>query len=193
MEIVKIKSINEYKRLIAEFYKDDPYFINNKNGLIDLVCRESSAFYKLTQQEMIAVSSGGRIDCFCTLIWHKNDPDNLMIAFFECRKDCFDEVGFLLDYAASFGKRLGCKKMIASLDGHCNNSVGFLSNGDDRPGFGQSYNPLFYNDIFKKLNFNEIKLVSYCEDIAKLNTKWFDFAKKRMVLGVDINLSFNED
>ena len=180
MEMIKIKSVQEYKRIAVQFYKDDPLFINNKNGLIDLICRTTSAFYKLSRQEMIAVVNDGDIACICTLIQHKNDPENLMAAFFECRENCFEETSYMVDYAAAFGKNLGCKNLIISLDGHCNNSVGFLSCGEGRPSFGQSYNYLFYNDFFRKLGFKEIKLVSFWENIAKLNTKLFAFARKRL-------------
>ena len=180
MEIVKIKSTKEYKRLISDFYKEDPFFINNKNGLVDLVCDAHSAFYKRSQQEMIGVSKSGEIVCICALIRHKNDLENLMMAFFECRKDSLEAVCFMVDYATRLGKTFGCQNLIVGLDGHCNNSVGFLSGGEGRASFGQSYNPLFYNEIFKKLNFREMKLVSYWEDISNLNTKLFDFAKKRL-------------
>ena len=187
MEIVRIKTTNEYKRLVTAFYKEDPFFINNKSGLIDLVCRKNSAFYNHSRQEMIGVLSGGGIACICVLIRHENDLENLMMAFFECRKDSFDEVSFMVDYALAFGKKHGYKNLIAGLDGHCNNSVGFLSSGEGRPSFGQSYNPIFYNDIFRRLCFQEIKLVSYMGEIQKLNLKLFSLSKRMIPAEITIS------
>ena len=187
MEIVKIKTANEYKRLVVDFYKSDRFFIDNKSGLIDLICRKKSAFYNHSFQEMIGVYSGGEIACICILIRHKNDPDNLMMAFFECRKDRFEEVCYMVDYAIKFGKAFGCKTLIAGLDGHCNNSVGFLSVGEGCPSFGQSYNPIFYNDVFRKLNFEEIKLISFMEEISKLNLRLFDLSKRMLSAKITIS------
>ena len=187
MEIVRIKSLKEYKRLVAGFYANDPFFINNKNGLIDLVCRADTAFYKRSRQEMTGVLHNGEIACLCTLIQHENNPDDLMMAFFECREGSFEEVSYLVEYAADFGRKLGCSKLIASLDGHCNNSVGFLSTKEGRPSFGQSYNPLFYNDLFTQLGFSAIRLVSFWEEISKLNTRLFAYAKKKLPAEIVIN------
>jgi hypothetical protein len=110
-----------------------------------------------------------------------------MMAFFECRKDSFNEVSFMVDYALTFGKKHKYKNLIVGLDGHCNNSVGFLSVGEGRPSFGQSYNPIFYNDIFRKLCFREIKLVSYMEEIPKLNLKLFNLSKRMIPAEITIS------
>ena len=189
MEIIKIETIKKYKRLVASFYQDDPHFINNKDGLIDLICSNGSAFYKYSTQEMICVSSNGEVSCICILMRHRNDPDSLMMAFFECKKDSFQEVSFMVDYAVEYGKKLGCSKLIAGLDGHANNSVGFLSSGEGTPSFGQSYNPIFYNDIFRKLGFSEVKLLSFMEDIPKLDLRLFSFSKRMLPAYVTISSS----
>ena len=186
MKIVKIKTIKEYKRIMVGFYKNDPFFINNKNALIDLVCHKNSAFFSYSQQEMIGVSNNDGIVCICILIKHKNEPQ-LMMAFFECQKDSFQEVSAMIDYAHNFGKNFGCKNLIVGLDGHCNNSVGFLSVGDGAPSFGQSYNPIFYNDIFRKLGFSEIKLVSYIGELSKLNLQVFNLSKRLLPARVTIS------
>ena len=186
MEIIRIKNKNEYKKLVADFYRDDPDFINNKNGLIDLVCGHSH-FRRLSTQEMVGVISGGECICVAVLICHKNDPENLMMAFFETREYRMDEVAFLIDHATAFGKRLGCKRLLVGLDGHCNNAIGFLSAGEGRPCFGQSYNPLFYNDYFRELDFDEVKLLSFKEDIPALNLKRFDIGRRLMPAGLKIS------
>jgi hypothetical protein len=187
MEIKKIKTKNEYKKLVAWFYKDDPFFVDNKRALIDLICNKNSCFYSISKQEMVGVFRENKPACVCVLIHHKNDPDSLKMAFFECSKDSFEEVSFLVNYAAGLGAKLGCKKIIASLDGHCNNSVGFLCEGDGKPSFGQSYNPVFYNDFFRRLCFDEIKLLMFKGDISGLNVKLFDFARRKMPSGIVIS------
>ncbi len=170
--------IKEQLKFIEKVYVDDQSFKNNKAGLIGLVCDKNGEFYKNTVQRIISVKDAGNkakyagnTFCQCVLICHKTNPKALMVAFFEAKRDANLAVDLMMDYAANFAKELGCIKLEISLDGHCNNSVGFLlSEKSEYPTFGASYNPQYYHDYFDN-GYEKIYLASYSEDAIKLNSK----------------------
>jgi GNAT superfamily N-acetyltransferase len=161
MEIVTIGSLREYKRFLREVYRRDPMFKDNKSALIDLVCAPRSVFFRNTIQQMIAVVEDGRTLCQCVLVRHPACPEQLMVAFFEALPDAGSAVTLLMDHAGDFGRSLGCTRLVVSLDGHYNYSVGFLQGGStEAPSFGAAYNPDFYHDYFAQ-DYEAVPYTSY--------------------------------
>ena len=173
MHITEISSAKIYCRFIKKIYKQMPFFKDNKTALIKMLCNKNGVFYKNTKQKMLAVTENNETLCQAVFIRHKNYADVLMVSFFEALADNLPAVKMLMRHAAEYAARLGCKKIEVSLDGHCNNNLGFLAdNFDSYPAFGSSYNPPYYNDYFKRLHFNEIELVSfwdYLQNVPKID------------------------
>ena len=179
MNIVKIKNIRKFKEFSKRIYKDDPLYRDNKSALIDLVCKKNSAFYKNSWQEMVAVCDGGNTICQCALTNHKHDKDTMMLSFFESLPNAEDAVSCLVDYAGQKAKERGCIKLVVGVDGHCNYSVGFLIDSQGTPaGFGEAYNPIYYNDYFRDMGWDTIELVSVKEYIPDVKRKPFEAAAR---------------
>ena len=141
MKTVNINSMDEYKNFIKSLYAGDKMYKDNKTSLIDIVCGEKSVYRKYTSQQAVAVKEGDKTLCQCILIRHQAYRDVMMAAFFESVNDAraFAE---LSRYAEDIAKDANCRLLTFGLDGHCNYSAGFLTEGfDSPPCFGQSYNP----------------------------------------------------
>ncbi|MHB1454783.1 MAG: GNAT family N-acetyltransferase [Saccharofermentanales bacterium] len=171
MEIVSVRSIRDYKKFIRRIYRHDPFFKDNKSGLIDIVCRPGGAFYRSTRQQMIAVTHDGQILCQCVLIRSSTSPDNMTVAFFEAAPDAAAAVDAMMAYAADAAKESGCIRLVVSLDGHYNYSVGFLKDGSDAfPSFGASYNPGYYHDYFAE-GYDPVEYVSYYDSVEAVQAR----------------------
>lgn len=174
MNVEILTDIKKYLSFLDVVYKNDSHFKNNKAGIMPIVCGEGRPYYNHSFQRMIAIKEKGKILCQAVLIRHKAQPEILMISFFEALPDSQKAVDFLIDYAMDIGKRLECKKMIVSLDGHCNNSVAFSRSNQSFPSFGESYNPQYYLSYFK--GFDEVSFSSFCDSIHHVK----DAVKKDM-------------
>lgn len=172
MEIVEIQSVSQFKRNMRSFYKTSPYFKDNKSALMDLVINPKTAFCKNSSQKILAVRHHDEFLCQCTLIHHKNYANTVMISFFDAKSDCSAAVRILVDYAISFARDVGAGIITASLDGHCNYSVGFLTEEAlTSPMFGGAFSPSYYNDYFSGSGFSAVKLVSFFDKLELINTK----------------------
>ncbi len=170
MEITrKTPSLRQFKAAVRHFYSGNPYFKDNKSALIDLVCAPKGAFYARSRQRLSAYYREGELLCQCAFIQHSEYAGTLQIAFFEAlppeRPGVQEALRQLIADAKALAEEWGAGTLTASLDGHCNYSLGFLSSGFDLcPDFGQSFNPPFYGEIFSGLGFSPVKLVSFRED-----------------------------
>ena len=167
VQIETVKSIKKYLGFIHELYKNDPYYKDNKTGLIPIVSGKNSPFYKNSIQEMVAVKEDKRTLCQAILIIHNRSKTQMSIAFFEALPNQLKAVNALIKHAEEFGNRNGVTKLVFGLDGHCNNSVGFSSSAISFPSFGESYQKEYYHEYFK--GFRSVKLVSYFDSTINVN------------------------
>lgn len=166
MEIKAIRSLREYKKFYRRIYAKDYNFKDNKTNLLPIVCKKNSAFYKRTIQKMVGVFDNGEAVCQCVLIIHSEYKKVVFVAFFEALPKKHEGVKLLIDYAVKFGKSHGCTKIIAGIEGHPNNSIGFSVSNLTPPSFGECYNPSYYAGYFGE--FNKIDMVSFIGDYAKV-------------------------
>ncbi|MFV0401981.1 MAG: N-acetyltransferase [Oscillospiraceae bacterium] len=181
MELSTLASYKELLPLYRGIYGGDANYRDNKTSLLPLVCGPDSAFRQNSRQEIVAVKrkDSGEILCQCVLIRHKHYADTLVMAFFEGLPGGGDAVKKLEEHAKSVARTWECTKLVAGLDGHCNYSVGFLTDHfDDPPSFGQAYNPPAYNEWFRGLGWREVGLFSLREKIPQVNTKVFERARR---------------
>ena len=174
MEFTDI-SKKEFLDFIKDLYKNDPFFKNNKKGIIDIVCNEKGEFYKNSKQKIVAVKKDSDILCQAVFIKHKN-YNAVSVAFFEAVQNCRDAVELLIFEAERFAKNNNCKKIIIGLDGHCNNSLGFSIFNDSFPSFGEAFTKPYYSDYFKDLK--PIKFVSFCDSKDNVSNAVFKDIKK---------------
>ena len=167
MELIFFKSAKEYESKMIGFYKSTPNFIDNKSSIFSLISNSKGAYYHNTIQEMIGVMSNNKIICQCVLIKHKNF-DGLMVAFFETEKNATQAVSIMVEYAKKFAKRVGAKRLIIAIDGHCDYSIGF-SVGEHKtvPLFGESRNHDYYHDFFSE-GFNSVEFSRYYGDFKQI-------------------------
>lgn len=171
MEIVSVRSIRDYKSFIRRIYRYDPLFKDNKSGLIDIVCRPGGVFYRSTEQKMIAAVQDGQTFCQCVLIRSRNCPGILTVAFFEAAPDAAAAVDSMMEYAADMARGYGCIRLVVSLDGHYNYSVGFLEDGPAAfPTFGASYNPGYYHDYFAE-GYEPVAYGSYFDNVEAVQAR----------------------
>ncbi len=161
MELIKL-SLKEYKKFICIVYKNNKNFINNKFGIMDLICKKNTFYYKNSIQDMVGIKKDGNLTCAVVLITHNEYKENLMFSFFEALENHHDEVNLLIDYANNEGKRRGCKKIFFGIDGNCCYSIGYLTNNfNTPPSFGQSFNPPYYSEYFENKGYEKIPFVSF--------------------------------
>lgn len=166
MEIRVIESLREYKKFFKRVYANDRNFIDNKSNLLPIVCGKNSAFYKKSIQQMVGVFDNGMAICQCILIIHREYKEAVFMSFFEALPQKHEGVKTLIDYAVEFGRKNGCTKVIAGIEGHPNNSIGFSVSNSAPPSFGECYSPGYYADYFK--DFNKINMVSLIGDFAEV-------------------------
>ncbi len=159
MEIQVIQDQKKYLDFLKIVYKRDAFYKDNKTDLFYIVCSQKGEFYKRSKQKMISVIENGKILCQSVFIIHNDNSEHLCLSFFEALENQKDAVNFLVNYAEKYAVENNCNKIIVSLEGHCNNGLSFALDKNQMPGFGESYNPVYYNDYFE--SFNKIKLNSY--------------------------------
>jgi len=166
MEIRVIESLKEFKKFYKEVYANDRNFIDNKSNLLPIVCGNNSAFYKRTIQKTVGVFDNGKTICQCVLIIHSEYKEVVFMSFFEALPQKPEGMKMLIDYAIEFGKKNGCTKIIAGIEGHPNNSIGFSVSNAAPPTFGECYSPGYYTDYFK--DFDKINMVSFIGDFTEV-------------------------
>ena len=180
---IKIKTLLQF---IKKVYHNNPVYKDNKTGLLRIITRPQGKFRQFTTQEIVGAFERQTLCAACILIHHPNNPDTLMMAFFEAlpnKKAAFTE---LLDYAVTQAKRLGVKKLVAGLDGHPDYSFGFLaSHFDEMPSFGQSFNPSYYPSYFEEAGCKPWKIITFQSTLSHLAQ-----SVARQISDIDKNLHF---
>ncbi|MCL2329988.1 MAG: N-acetyltransferase [Phycisphaerae bacterium] len=166
MELFTFNSVARFHRAMLSYYRHDPCFINNKSAILKIVCCKRGAFFNNTSQKMVGIREGREILCQCVLIKHKNF-DALTLAFFEAKPGAQAAVELLKAHAEEYGKTVGAKRVVVSLDGHCDYGVGFSFGEPLPPMFGESYTPSWYCDYFQGDGYREIGFSGYWGDFAK--------------------------
>lgn len=187
MKTVNIKNLDEYKSFVKKLYADDKMYKDNKTSLIDIVCGKRSVYRKYTAQQMIAVQDEDKTLCQCILIRHRSYKDIMMAAFFESvdNTEAFIE---LSRYAEVAAKESGCQLLVFGLDGHCNYSAGFLTEGfNSPPCFGQSYNPEYYSRFFADNGYQPIGFVSFTDKLKNLDMATAQYYSIRFGKSVELN------
>jgi len=176
MEIKLLSSLKEYQLFYKAVYGNDPLFRDGKSHLLPLVCGRESSFCRNSWQQMIAVTDQNKTLCQGVLIRHNNAPGMLNIAFFEALPDQQEAVDMLLGHAETEGRKLGCSRLAAGMDGHLNYGLGFALAGNGTPSFGESYNPPYYANYFG--GFTAIGLSGYRDNIRTVRQVVYrDYAK----------------
>lgn len=172
--MVRPITIKDLSQLIRKVYRGNPVFKDNKTGLLKIVSNPEGAFYRLTSQEVVGSFWGDELCAASILIRHRNNPDTLMIAFFEALPERRNQFVELMEYAVKYAQKQGAKNVIAGLDGHPDYSLGFLSSHFDAPpSFGQSFNPDYYPKYFEEAGFKAWKMVSFQGDLERIPQDFF--------------------
>lgn len=166
--IIKKISAKTYVDFYKKVYKNDPYFIDNKLGVFDILTNRKGAFYKNSINQLVGVYDGEKLKCVAFFVIHKNFTENLFVSLFEALENEGRAVDFLKKYAKIFAKNNSCDTLTFGIDGHINNATGFSLN-TGKPTFGQNYCRHYYHDYFS--DFNKIEFSSYS------GTKEFIFEK----------------
>ncbi len=159
---------NGFNRFARQVYRDEPLFIDNKSSLVALLCRPEAVFYKHSQQQMICVKDGEETLCQAVLFKHENAHE-LSIGFFDAKPNAHEAVALLLEYAEDVALSWGAERIVAGLEGHCNNAVGFPVDPHVPISFGESYGKPYYHEFFS--SYEKIKLVSFKKEISGITGK----------------------
>lgn len=104
----------------------------------------------------------GEILCEGVIAYAKELPECIQLCFFEALSGQQKAVDLLVEQALDSGRRYGCDKLVIGLFGHVNYGLGFLdSHYAEVNSFSSLGNPKYYNQYFRNMNCDEIKLNSY--------------------------------
>lgn len=165
MEAVIIKDKKEQKRFIEfrkKIYKNNPIYVDNNLVMIKQVFTKRTCFVENKEIYPINIVDKDNVVCQGIVVYAKELPECIQLCFFESEPNKEKAVKLLVNKAMELGKKHGCKKLVIGLNGHVNYGLGFLdSHYDERNSFSASVNPKYYNDYFRKLKCDEIRLNTY--------------------------------
>lgn len=165
------KDAKRYINFCKSVYKADLNYRDSLTSLLKSILYKKSVFCKDTEIAPVLVTdeSGGGLAA-CMFIVARKLPDTLQIAFFEAKPDCREAVDLLLETAVSRCREKGLGKIVIGLNGHVNYGLGILADHfTETPCFGNSYNPEYYVNYFKREGIRESILTSYLTDMNRFN------------------------
>ncbi len=162
MTAVRQKDKKRFLKFRRQLYQRNKAFIDNSYFMIQEVFRKRTCFIDGKEICPLNVVRDGRIVSQGIAVYAKALPDYIQLCFFESLPDQPEAVKMLVDRAVEIGKKMGCKKIVAGLNGHVDYGLGFLSSHYDSVNpFSAAANPEYYHDYFKGMNFAEVKMNTY--------------------------------
>ncbi len=164
MKIVEVNT-PELESIYLKFplqyvYKNNEYYRHTLNPVTIEFLKENSPFFKHARSTAYIVLSGSKPMLRASLIIDDKNPDIMMVGFFEA-VDNIEAVTKFLDFSKIECRRFGKKKLVIRMEGHLNNSQGFLVWPHDKaPPLGLSYTPEYYLNFFDE-SFEKIISHSY--------------------------------
>lgn len=166
------KSQKKFLKFRKDLYKKSSLYIDNNYFMILEIF--SGKLKSVQKMEITPVyvedENSGSILCEGVIIYAKDLPEYIQLCFFEAMEGQQEAVQKLVDAAISKGKNHECTKLVIGLCGHVDYGLGLQdSRYDETNSFSAPGNPKFYNDYFRSMNCDEIKLNSY--EINTLDTR----------------------
>lgn len=196
MRVIEVKSKKGQKKFLdfrKKIYQSNPVFVDNHMFMLKMLFANKTCFSNNKKIYVVNVEDDGKVLCQGLIIHAQELAEYIQLCFFESKANQEKAVELLVDKAVEVGKRYHCKKLVVGLNGHLNYGLGLLnSHYDEKNSFSASANPKYYNDYFKKMNFEEVHLKTYKIDriddrlkvyegiIDRLNKKYrFEYFDKK--------------
>ncbi len=165
MELVIVNSKEQKNKFIKfrrKIYNDNPQFVDNNTFMIKQLFASKTCFLDNKELIPLYIEDNNAVLCECLVVYAKDLPEYIQLCFFESEENVFEAVKLLIDKVIEIGRSFNCTKLVVGLNGHVNYGLGLLdSHFTEKNSFSSSANPSYYNDYFRKLNFEEIKLNTY--------------------------------
>ena len=152
----------EFLSFRKELYRRDSLYVDNNYYMLKEIFSGKLNFTKDMDIYPLSITDGGKMLCQGVAACTKELPEYMQLCFFEARPDCGKAVELLVKKTAELGKKHGCKRIVIGLYGHVNYGLGFLdSHFEEKNSFSSPANPKYYNEYFREMGCEEIKLNSY--------------------------------
>lgn len=186
MNIVTVKTKEQKKKFLKfrkKIYNENANFVDNNISMIQQLFSSKTCFLRNKEVIPLYVEENDNVICECIAVYAKDLPQYIQLCFFESKKNAFEAVKLLIDKVIEIGRCYVCTKLVVGLNGHVNYGLGLLdSHFTEKNSYSSSGNPSYYNDYFRKLNYEEVRLNTYT--INGMEEKAFQF--------VDLINSVNE-
>jgi len=158
------------RTLRQEVYRDDPLYRDSTTPLIEMVLDPKGCTVARAEVTPVVVTDARECPvATCVLIRAQGLPDTLQVAFFEALPGQEAAVELLVETARESARRGGATRIVAGMNGHVNNGLGFLAGPWDSPAsFGSSYNPPYYIDYMRHHSSSEEPMIAYSYQISDL-------------------------
>lgn len=176
MKVVKVAN-PELESLYLKFplqyvYKSNTYYRHTLNPITVEFLKNKGPYFEHAQSKAYIVFNGSKPMLRASLIIDDKNPDIMMVGFFEA-VDNKTAVSTFFDFAKSECRRYGKKKLVIRMEGHLNNSLGFLVwPHNEAPPLGLPYTPEYYLNFFDD-SYEKITSHSYLVNI-KSRTQFSD-------------------
>ena len=162
-EIVRDKKgRRDFLRFRKELYRSDGLYVDNNYFMLKEIFSGKLHFTENMEIYPINIIDGGKTVCQGVAAYTKELPEYIQLCFFESLPGMQSAAELLVSETAELGRKLVCKRIVIGLSGHVNYGLGFLdSHYDEKNSFSSPGNPVYYNDYFRSMGCEEIKLNSY--------------------------------
>ena len=153
------KFLDFRKKLYVEsrLYVDNSYFM-----LTEIFSGKLNFTKSLCILPTMIEADDGKVLCEGIIAIAPLLSEYVQLCFLEALPDTKDAVSMLVEEAVKTGREKGCKRLVIGLYGHVNYGLGFLdSHYESVNSFSSPGNPKFYNDYFREMQCEEIKLNTY--------------------------------
>ena len=161
-EIANSKKLqNKFLSFRKKIYGEKKLYVDNSFFMLKEIFSDKLHFTKsLSITPLMVEDDENNILCEGIIAVARDLPEYVQLCFFEALEGVSDAVNLLVDEAVRIGKSKGCKRLVIGLYGHVNYGLGFLDSHFDKVNsFSSPGNPSFYNDYFRSLNCEEVKLI----------------------------------
>ncbi|MBO4701458.1 MAG: hypothetical protein J5625_02215 [Lachnospiraceae bacterium] len=163
-EIADSKKLqNKFLSFRKKIYGEKKLYVDNSFFMLKEIFSDKLHFTKsLSITPLMVEDDENNILCEGIIAVARDLPEYVQLCFFEALEGVSEAVNLLVDEAGKIGKSKGCKRLVIGLYGHVNYGLGFLDSHFDKVNsFSSPGNPSFYNDYFRSLKCEEVKLNSY--------------------------------
>ncbi len=146
-----------------KIYSESRRYVDNFYYMLTEIFSGELSFTKdLTILPTMITDDEGKILCEGIVAYAPGLPEYIQLCFFESLPGADEAVKELIMFAEQTGRGKGCERLVIGLYGHVNYGLGFLSSHyEECNSFSSPGNPKYYNDVFRTLELEEIKLNSY--------------------------------